>query len=97
MYKGIGDECLRILIIYDISDQKRRHRIVKVLEGYGKRVQESAFECYIQKHKLEQLKSSLRRFINKVDSIRIYSIDEQYFDVVENRSITTLGDISRII
>ena len=36
-----------ILIIYDIVDNKRRTKFAKLLEGYGKRVQKSAFEAMI--------------------------------------------------
>ena len=36
-----------ILIIYDIVDNKRRTKFAKLLEGYGKRVQKSAFEAML--------------------------------------------------
>lgn len=34
-----------ILVIYDITDNKRRSKLVKILESYGFRVQKSAFEA----------------------------------------------------
>ena len=35
------------LAIYDIADDKRRNKLVKVMEYYGLRVQESAFEAML--------------------------------------------------
>ena len=35
-------EKVRVLVIYDISDDRRRRMYVKLLNGYGYRVQESA-------------------------------------------------------
>ena len=63
------------LICYDISDNRRRYRVDKLLSGYGVRVQKSVFECYLRqvdKHKLEQ---ELHQLIaDEEDSIRIYSL-----------------------
>lgn len=33
------------MVTYDISDDRERARVAKVLEGFGVRVQESVFEC----------------------------------------------------
>ena len=33
------------LVCFDISDDRIRYRTVKVLKGFGKRVQKSVFEC----------------------------------------------------
>ena len=35
-----------VLVIYDISENRRRARMVKCLERYGVRVQKSAFEVF---------------------------------------------------
>lgn len=42
--KGKG---IRTLVIYDITDNKKRREIVKFLSGYGVRVQRSAFEMIL--------------------------------------------------
>ena len=36
-----------VLVIYDITENKRRNRMVKCLERYGVRVQRSAFEAFL--------------------------------------------------
>jgi len=38
---------MHVLVIYDVSDNKKRRRIFRILNGCGTRVQESAFECII--------------------------------------------------
>ena len=38
---------MRMLISYDIASQRRRRRVVHLLEGHGHRVQESVFICLL--------------------------------------------------
>ena len=44
-----------VLVIYDITDNKRRNRMVKYLERYGMRVQRSAFEAFLTKKNMSVL------------------------------------------
>ena len=37
----------KYIAVYDVSDNKERERVAKVLEGYGIRVQKSSFECVL--------------------------------------------------
>lgn len=63
-----------VIISYDISNDKRRTKIMKALEDYGTRVQYSVFECHLQSKELERLKKRLAPLVNPKDwdSIRIY-------------------------
>ncbi|HHP7244558.1 MAG TPA: CRISPR-associated endonuclease Cas2, partial [Elainellaceae cyanobacterium] len=36
-----------VLVVYDIANNRRRQKLSKLLEGYGRRVQESVFECFL--------------------------------------------------
>ena len=40
-------EKIRIIVIYDIKDDKRRRTYMKLLNSYGYRVQYSAYEAYL--------------------------------------------------
>ena len=40
-----------VLVIYDISENRRRAQMVKCLERYGVRVQKSAFEGFLSEKK----------------------------------------------
>ena len=37
----------KYVVVYDLSDDKERLAVGKVLEGYGFRVQKSVFECLL--------------------------------------------------
>ena len=62
-----------VLTIYDITDDKRRLRMVKCLERFGVRVQRSAFEAFLDKERYERMKDEASRLIDEnEDSLRIY-------------------------
>ena len=62
-----------VAVSYDISEDRTRTRLSKLLEGYGDRVQESVFEFYVSDRRLEELRDRLREIpLGQVDSIRVY-------------------------
>lgn len=63
-----------VLIIYDIVDNRKRLKLSKYLEGYGNRVQKSAFEAKLSKKKYEKLLREVPAFCAEEDSIRVYKI-----------------------
>ncbi|MCA9941717.1 MAG: CRISPR-associated endonuclease Cas2 [Anaerolineales bacterium] len=67
---------MRIVISYDISNDKRRRRIARIMEGYGYRVQYSVFECDLDAGKLAELQKRLTPLVNtrEWESVRIYPL-----------------------
>jgi len=63
------------LVIYDICDNKQRLKLSKCLDGYGTRVQKSAYEVKVSIPKFEKLKKEMKSYCTSVDSIRIYRIN----------------------
>lgn len=64
---------LFVLVIYDIIDNGRRAKFAKAMNGYGFRVQKSAFEALIDERLFEKMKLQIPKLINaKEDSVRIY-------------------------
>lgn len=63
-----------VLVIYDTPDNKRRYKIVKFLEKFGRRVQKSAFEMVIDNCTYKKLLSMLPRYIEKEDNVRVYKL-----------------------
>lgn len=66
------------ILIYDISTsaskKKNYNRICKTVENYLQRVQFSVFEGELQPHELLELKTKLKKIIEKnYDSIIIYT------------------------
>lgn len=67
------------VISYDITDNKLRGKIAKKLEGYGRRVQYSVFECEIKKNSFRQLYTELLTLLSgreEEGSIRVYTLCE---------------------
>lgn len=63
-----------VQVIYDIAENRKRVKLAKLLEGYGFRIQKSAFEAVITRKKYRKLLAELTLFGNAEDSIRIYKI-----------------------
>lgn len=64
-----------VLIVYDIPDDKRRQKLATFLEGYGRRVQLSVFECFISLSEMKQLFEQVKRKVKPAeDNVRFYWI-----------------------
>ena len=64
-----------ILVIYDIVNNKCRTDFAKKMNGYGFRVQKSAFEAMITESLYRKLIDEIPRMIDKeLDSVRVYKI-----------------------
>lgn len=63
------------LVVYDIADNRRRTRLAKFLEGYGRRVQESVFECFLSLDEMKRLHRQIERRVKAdEDNVRFYWI-----------------------
>ena len=63
------------VICFDISNDKNRRKVVKLLENIGKRVQKSVFECFLNDKQFITLKNQLEKNIDQnTDSIRYYQL-----------------------
>ena len=62
------------LISYDISSDRFRTKAAKLLQGYGRRVQKSVFECpNLTEKQLLKILGRLDRLIDhETDSVRFY-------------------------
>jgi len=64
------------IVSYDIPDNKRRTKISKILEGFGKRAQYSVFECEIDSEKCDKLAALIAREIDpQEDDVRFYPLN----------------------
>lgn len=64
-----------VLVIYDISDNKRRTKFASFLNGYGFRVQKSAFEAHLNKKLYKKLISNIPAQIQSSDNVRVYKLN----------------------
>lgn len=62
-----------VLIVYDISNDRRRTRLHDVLLDFGTPVQYSVFECLLGEKDLARMKKAVMRVIRpRVDRVRFY-------------------------
>jgi CRISPR-associated protein Cas2 len=64
------------VISYDVVEDKRRTKVLKLLKGWGTHVQYSVFECELDAAELAQVMRELRSLIDlHTDSVRLYQLD----------------------
>ena len=79
-----------VLITYDVntestSGKTRLRKVAKQCENYGRRVQNSVFECIMDQSRSIMLKSILTDIIDEsVDSLRFYYLGNNYKTKVEH-------------
>jgi CRISPR-associated protein Cas2 len=62
-----------VLVVYDIADDRRRTKLSDFLEGYGRRVQESVFECFLSLAEMQKLHQRVQRRVKtQEDNVRFY-------------------------
>lgn len=76
-------ETTLFVIAYDISDDRRRTRVFKLLSGYGQWTQYSLFECWLTKQHLIELRAKLKRLMETGDSVRFYPLCQSCVTRVE--------------
>jgi CRISPR-associated protein Cas2 len=66
--------CCKILVIYDISDDRLRLKVAEVLKNYGlKRIQKSAFIGYLTRSRLSSLVVDVRAIVVD-DNLKIFPL-----------------------
>jgi len=79
-----------VLVSYDVSTTdpggpRRLHRVAKLCQNYGQRVQYSVFECIVDPAQWAVLKQRLTDLINQeLDSLRFYYLGSNWRRRVEH-------------
>lgn len=79
-----------VLITYDVNTETaagktRLRKVAKQCVNYGRRVQNSVFECILDNAQCVRLKATLSEIIDKdVDSLRFYYLGNKYKTKVES-------------
>ena len=60
---------------YDVSGNRNRNRLAKILESYAIRVQKSVFEARLTAKEAERISKLCATELDQGDSLRVYSID----------------------
>jgi len=76
------------VICYDITDDKRRRKVVDIMESYGLRAQYSVFECDISDRQQMTLQGKLAKVIDHdEDDVRFYPLNQ-----ADIQRVRTLGN-----
>jgi CRISPR-associated protein Cas2 len=76
---------MRLIVSYDIVDNKRRTKLAKRLLNFGARVQYSVFECDLDAKQLAKLKEQALPCLNlEEDSLRIYPLCENCVENIQS-------------
>ena len=79
-----------VIVVYDIPDNKRRKKLSDFLEGYGRRVQYSVFECFIGLDEMRMLYEKIKKRVkSEEDNVRFYWISSESV----SRSLTIGSDV----
>lgn len=68
-----------VVVVYDIPDDRRRLKLSNLLEGYGRRVQYSVFECFLKAKEMRQLYQAVGKLVkpDQGDNVRFYWITKE--------------------
>ena len=59
------------LVCYDVHDPARLRRTAKLLEGAGRRMQESVFRCWMTASQMQRLRWELTKILEPIDEVLI--------------------------
>lgn len=64
-----------VVVAYDVADNRRRGKVVKILEKVGVRINYSVFECMLTDAQYEKLRTDIGKKINvKEDRVAYYPV-----------------------
>ncbi|MDI6809661.1 MAG: CRISPR-associated endonuclease Cas2 [Candidatus Eisenbacteria bacterium] len=62
-------------VVYDISSDRERAKVDKLLKGFGFRIQKSVFECRLTKGGRKELIEKLERLKIKTGFVKVYRVE----------------------
>ena len=92
-----------VLITYDVNTEtdagkRRLRRVAKQCVNYGRRVQNSVFECEMDNAKCREVKAILEKIIDvNKDSLRFYYLGNNYKNKVEHIGVKESVDMKGVL
>jgi len=65
-------------VVYDISSNKKRRQVSRLLKGFGFRIQQSVFECRLDNKGKRDLLKELRQLEVKTGFIKVYKLQHHF-------------------
>jgi len=81
------------LVAYDITEPKRLHKVAKLCEDYGMRIQYSFFECRLEADRFDDFWNQLTGLINaSSDRLTAYKICASCSKEIRDAGVQTHSD-----
>ena len=68
-----------VVVIYDISSDKKRYKFAKNLLRFATRTQKSVFEGLVNQNELKQIEKLAQNFAGKNDIISLYYLKQNHY------------------
>ena len=89
---------MRIVVSYDIVQDRCRAKVARCMEDYGTRVQKSVFECSLDEGSLVRLQVKLSDLIDQEqDSVRFYRLCNRCRSTIEVLGAGSILDDETIV
>ena len=86
------------VIAYDIGDDRRRDKVVKVLEKVGTRVNFSVFECMLTEVQYNKVYSQLEKIVvRREDKVIIYPICTECYARIDYIQVNKVNGPIKIV
>ena len=73
-----------IVVAYDVVQDRRRNRVMKLLKNHGRHVQYSVFECDLRAEDFRRMYEKLKRLVDPAeDNVRFYFLDRDAVAKIE--------------
>lgn len=66
-----------LVITYDISDDRRREKVARLLLHYGDRIQQSVFTASMEKNDQDELRAQLAVLLRPGDRCEMFPVDQR--------------------
>ncbi len=88
---------MRLAVTYDISENRVRTRVFKILEKYGAWKQYSVFELEISDVQRLNMENEIKQVIKAGDKVRIYQLCERCVDKIVDLGAKTPERMSNVV
>ncbi len=86
------------VIAYDIADDRRRYKIIKIIEKHGVRINYSVYECMLTQSQLDKIQKKIDELIvRKEDTVVYYPICVNCFTKIVYQLKSRKPSISTLI
>ncbi|WP_457642552.1 CRISPR-associated endonuclease Cas2 [Persephonella sp.] len=88
---------MRFIVCYDVSDNKKRNKLSKLLKAYGIRTQRSLFEVECDENVVKSLLKEVEQVIDPIDKFFIYPVERRNIKKIKRLGLAQQGDLLNFI